>query len=130
MKSEYIKYRERRKQIIDFTGLTIGTKFPTDIDCMCEWSNKGYVMIEVKHRGANIPQGQFICLTRMADDFEKLGKKALVILAEHFVDDCEEDVDVAKCIVRWFYRDGQLFRYDGTVKDLYIEFIEGLENAR
>ena len=53
-----VKYRERAKQIIDFTGLQWDTITPTDIDGLIEYKNKAMVFMEFKHNDAQMPKGQ------------------------------------------------------------------------
>ena len=61
--------RDRRKQIIDFSGMRLKHKItPTDMDCiisieptsataMIEYRNLGYVFIETKYNDAKLPFG-------------------------------------------------------------------------
>lgn len=46
MRKDYIKFPTRMKQLISFTGMTIENKhnlYPTDIDGLIEYHDKGYV---------------------------------------------------------------------------------------
>ena len=65
-----IQFRERRKQIIDFSGLRVGNITPTDCDGLIEYHNKAYILFEIKHRDAKVPEGQLKALVRSVDDFK------------------------------------------------------------
>lgn len=104
-----IHTRNRAKQIYDYTGLDYGKCSPTDIDGLVEMGNKGYIIIELKRPNAKFPTGQRLALERMIDDFVKVGKTAVLILAENAVDNADLDVVVADCRV--------LKEYDGTWHD-------------
>ena len=56
---------------------------------------------------------------------------AILILAEHYVDDCEKDVDVAMCIVRKYYFEFKWHDdFNGTVKNLTDRFIQSVNKNR
>jgi len=76
-----------------------GTITPTDIDGLIEYHDKAYIIIEVKLEGTAIPRGQELALERLADDLRRNGKPAIFILAEHYVWDVDEPIDVAGAIV-------------------------------
>lgn len=99
---------DRAKQLNAYDGLKWGNGSPTDIDALIEWKDKAYVMIELKAGHAPVPYGQELALKRMADDFEKAGKKAIVIVAEHY-EAPSEDIIVAKARVRKCYFDGKWY---------------------
>lgn len=103
MQSE-IRNRRRARQIIDFKGIRIGEKgMPTDCDGLIEYHDKAYVLFEIKHGKKDVPVGQCLALVRMCDDFARINKPAVFIVAEHEIDDPAEDIDAAACIVRNFY---------------------------
>lgn len=123
MNSE-IQHRERARQIIDFKGIRLGAKgMPTDCDGLIEWHNKAYVLFELKHRGKPLPDGQKLALTRMCDDFARIGKPAVFVIADHDVDDPRLDVDAAACNVREFYFRRKWYKGNSSVKDLIDRFI-------
>ena len=99
-----IENRRRARQIIDFANIHIGEKgMPTDCDGLIEYHDKAYVLFELKHGAKDVPLGQKLALVRMCDDFARVGKPAVFIVAEHDVDDPEIDIDAAACLVRKFY---------------------------
>ena len=120
-----IQFRERRKQIIDFSGLRYGNITPTDCDGFIEYQNKAYVLFEIKYRDAKVPHGQSLALTRSVDDYVSAGKKALLIIAQHEVDDPNQDINAAKCSVRDFYFKGKWHKPKDsiTLKDAIDKFI-------
>lgn len=124
-----IENRGRRIQIVDFSGLRYGNITPTDIDGVIEFRNRAFIYIELKHRDAPLPRGQELYIERQVDVCRAGGKQAVAIVAEHDVDDTEEDVDAASCKVRRIYYDGEWFD-DGLKRtlreavDSFIGFVE------
>ena len=101
-----IQFRERRKQLIDCSGLRIGKITPTDCDGLIEYHGRAYVLFELKFRDAEVPRGQLIALVRAIDDWRQARKFALLIIAEHDVENPAEDINAAKCTERTFYFEG------------------------
>ena len=120
-----IQFPERRKQLVDFQKLRIGNITPTDCDGLIEYQNKAYILFEIKYRNATVPQGQLLALTRAVDDFSTAHKPALLIIAEHDVDDPSQNIDASQCIVRQCYFDGvwKAPSKPRTLKDLINSFI-------
>ena len=107
MKSK-IKNPSRIRQLIDFKGLELdGGIYPTDIDGLIEYRNSQYILIEAKHGKSRVPIGQRLAIQRMIDDFTAAGKLAMAIICEHHVEDIDEPVVMAKCLVREFYYGGE-----------------------
>ena len=130
MKSE-IQHRDRARQIIDFAGIRLGAKgMPTDCDGLIEWHDKAYVLFEIKHRGKGLPVGQKLALTRMCDDFARIGKPAVFIVADHDVDDPALDVDAAACRVREFYFRRKWYKDNSSVKELIDRFISFVDRRQ
>lgn len=132
-----IKYTERARQINDFSGLRFENITPTDCDGIIEYKNNLYILFEVKYKGVDMPYGQRLALERMCNDFQKMGKKCIVLLIEHDIYDTNLSVDVANCKVRQVYADSnQRWRkptFELTTKeacDLFIKNkkIETLDN--
>lgn len=98
-----------------------GTVQPTDIDAILQYKGLFYLICEVKYNGKDVPLGQRICLENMTDDFNIAGKEAMAIVADHYVDDEDEPVQLAECIVREYYWDGKwrVPKKQMTVKDAY-----------
>ena len=105
--------RDRARQLIEFDNLTYGFgAAPTDIDAVYEGHNGFWVLFEVKYKNAPLPTGQRLCLERAVNDFERAGKNAVAIVAEHTVTDHHESVQLAKCSVRAAYRNGKWYQMD------------------
>jgi hypothetical protein len=61
-----IKYLERYKQLIDFSGLRYERNItPTDIDMFLDFGGKEFVIGEFKHAGAKIAYGQRLALEQL-----------------------------------------------------------------
>lgn len=120
-----IAHRKRAQQIIDYSGLRFGNITPTDIDGLIEYHGKCFILLEYKHRGKDLPTGQRRALEAMADS---LNKPAILIVAEHHVDDASQDIPAESCRVRESYVPGFGWRKGrGTVKalvDAWINFVE------
>ena len=93
----------RKRQILMFNNLVYGTITPTDLDGVIEYRNKAYVFFEIKYRGAEVKHGQKLALERLVKDSAANDKMSVAIIADHFVDNCEEDVDASLCTVREIY---------------------------
>ena len=104
-----IKYPERAKQAIDYGGIRVNNILPTDIDGIIEYKDKGYILIEMKHRDTGVPLGQKIALERMVDDFRRAGKIAFIIVCSHDVDDCNEVIRAENTVVTNAYYDYRWF---------------------
>lgn len=117
-----IQFRERRKQIIDFSGLRFGNITPTDCDGFIEYHNKAFVFFEIKHRDAPVPRGQLLALTRLVDDLRSTKKHVALIIAEHKVDNTDDDIQAHLCSVRHWYN-GSWHKFEGSLKSLIVGFI-------
>lgn len=95
-----IRNIERKQQINNFKNIRYGNITPTDIDGIIEYKDKGYVVFEIKYRDTELPRGQRLAIQRLVTDVGKANKKALAIIAEHNVDNAEQQVDVSVCDVR------------------------------
>ncbi|MBR3746999.1 MAG: hypothetical protein IKN27_08580 [Selenomonadaceae bacterium] len=125
-----IQFRERRKQIIDFSGIRVGNITPTDCDGFIEYHGKAYILLELKRRGVEVPRGQLIALRRAVDDWQQADKVATLIIADHDVDDPARDIDAANCPVREFYYKGERKLCDYTVKELVDRFISFVDRRQ
>ena len=101
------KYRsiERGRQRIRFDNCGIpGTNItPTDIDCIYEYHDITWILIEVKMKNVHMNVGQEVLIRRFILDGIKSGKQNLAIVAEHNVQDPEEDIMLEQCIIREVY---------------------------
>lgn len=119
-----IQNKDRARQIIDFSGIRYGNITPTDVDGLIEYHDKAVVFLEYKFGDAEMPFGQKLALERVANNNQKAGKHATVMLCEHDVEDCMRDVDASSAIVRDFYYAG-VWYHDGKrdVKEVLDSFI-------
>lgn len=126
-----INNRERRKQIIDFSGLRYKNITPTDIDGLGEFvhttgffeiRNCVFVFIELKLKGTPIDKGQRLAFERIVNN---LRKPAIYILAEHTVENPKEDVMGHLCIVQKYYssREWMEPKKEINVRDLVDRFL-------
>lgn len=104
-----IQNRERARQIIDFNGIKFNRITPTDVDGLIEYKNIAYVLMEFKHREAEMPHGQSLALTCMVDDFDRQGKYATLFVCEHYVDDPKADIIAKNTNVRRYYYRGKWY---------------------
>lgn len=126
-----IQFRDRRKQIIDCRGLRYGNITPTDCDGLIEYHGKAYILFELKKRGTEVPKGQLLALVRAVDDWRRARKPALLIIAEHDVENPAEDIDAAKCNVRSYYGGG-VWKHPNapiTLKDTIDSFISRVDRS-
>ncbi len=105
-----IKEPRYARQLIDFSGLKIPSTttghddvYPTDIDALIEYQDSEYLIFEIKYRKKQVPMGQQLALQRMADDFVKAGKEAIVFICEHNEKDTTKPIVAANCLVREIY---------------------------
>lgn len=122
-----INHRARAKQIRDFSGLLYEKITPTDVDGLIEYKNRAYVILEIKYGDAKLPAGQDLALTRLTDDLERSGKPTLCIVASHQTSNCNEDINVAKTVVRSYRYKGHWWGDWGvsvTSKELIDFFLQ------
>ena len=129
-----IQFRERSRQVIDFSGMRFKNITPTDIDGMIDYKGKGFVFYEYKLRDAVMSRGQRLALERVADSIQRKGKKACVLYCSHETDNPEEDIDAANARVVSTYFNG---KWKDTSKDSYItarqatdKFIQMIEKGK
>lgn len=91
--------RAYASQLRDFSGLRWGNITPTDIDGLVDFGAKAFVVLEIKHRGGNMPLGQRIAMERLIDNLALSGVDAIGLVAEH---NTNGDIDCANCIVTEF----------------------------
>lgn len=98
-------YNHRRmgKQLLCFDGITYGNVTPMDIDGLIEWHDQKRVLLEIKLNGVKVLGGERLALERMVNDFAKIGKESIAIIADHKVFETDKDVMVRNCIVREIY---------------------------
>lgn len=112
-----VQFTDRKNQSINFNGIKLNKIVPCDIDLICEcrkkftteYKNKAWIFTEFKYRDAPFPFGQKLMYERLVDDLNKIHKPAISILAEHYVDNPNVDIDAAKCVVREYYYKGKWY---------------------
>lgn len=114
---------ERAKQLISFEGLQYGHGSPTDVDGLLEFDNKVFVFFELKHRNAVMPQGQKLALERIINNLDLAGKKSVLFVASHSVDNPEQKVFAADSRVTGVYFKGRWHSGGGTLKQRVDDFL-------
>ena len=122
-----IEHRKRAQQIIDYSGLRFGNITPTDIDGFIDYHGKCFVIIEYKYGSKDLPTAQRRAFEALADNSSK---PMMVVVAEHHVDDTEQDIEAGTCKVREVYYPGiGWWKYEeATVKGLieaWLGFVAG-----
>lgn len=114
-----INYRARARQLINFSDMPTGKYAPTDIDGVIEYGNKVWIWLEYKFSGAEVPQGQRLTLERLVDELGK-EKVAVAIVADHYEENTERDVEAGAALVRSIYFRGKWTRpkEEITVREL------------
>lgn len=124
-----IQNRERKQQIIDFSGLRFGKITPTDIDGFIEYQDKAMIFLEYKFSDAALPYGQKLALQRLADNNQDAGKDSVIFVCEHDVSDCKQDIIADKAVVREFYYNHKWYpdnKHTINEKiDNFIDFVNG-----
>ena len=101
MKENRIFNEEAFNQVLSFEGMDYDKGIhPTDIDGVIEYSDKAYVLYEVKHDGVDLRYAQRTYLERTIKDYAKAGKVAIAIVADHQGSDPKEKVFLKDCMVR------------------------------
>ncbi len=101
-----ITNRARAAQLIEFENMRYGTIMPTDIDALIDMKGQAWVAIEVKSGNAHLSLGQKIAFERLVKGLEAGGTPAILIVARHKTK-VTADVDLAKCKVNSYYRNGE-----------------------
>lgn len=101
---EVFKNPDRARQLLLFDGLEYDNNVaPMDLDGLIEYHDKKYVLIEAKLNNTPVPYGEKTALERMVNDFDKAGKEAIAIIADHKVFNTKEDVHMRDCLIRELY---------------------------
>ena len=115
----------RAKQVVEFADLKYGNVTPTDIDGFFEKHNNAFVFFELKKRGADLPTGQKLALTRLVDNLREAGKKSVLFVAAHDVEDCDENIVAADAEVTEIYFNGAWHKEQGkTLKEMTDRFVK------
>jgi len=125
MERGVIKYRDRQKQIFDFSGMRWKNITPTDLDVLIDFGDKFFVIAELKVKGVDLPFGQNLAIERLCDNLNASGKISLAIVSEHETKS-DEDVNYAETIVKKYRFEGKWCTPEKvyTVRKLIDEFLE------
>lgn len=118
-----IRDKKQFMRRISFDDLGGQTLYPTDIDLIYEHKNRGYIMVELKYKGAHLPTGQRLLMERVAKDLRRAGKFAIIVIAEH---ECNDDIiPLAECQVsRVYITDWQVVKATCTVRQAFQMFLD------
>ncbi|MBQ7220762.1 MAG: hypothetical protein IJS28_07275 [Synergistaceae bacterium] len=120
-----IQYRDRARQLIDFSGIKYGRITPTDIDGFLEYKGKAFVFYEYKLPEVEMPDGQGLALTRMVDVLSTAGKEAVLFLCRHNETNPNKDIIGSDAIVEGVYWHGKWHQgAQQTVKQQTDKFIQ------
>lgn len=98
-----ITYRDRRRQIVTYENVRYGNATPTDIDGALDYHGDAFAFIEIKYGDTELKDGQRKFLEGVADGLFDGGREAAVFVVSHDIEDVNEDIDAADCIVREIY---------------------------
>ena len=126
-----IKHIARAQQINSFKNIRYGNITPTDLDGAIEYHDKCWVFFELKYNNAPISYGQKLALERLVNDTAKNNKKSIAIIADHYVNDTNKEVDAADCVVREVYLSNEK-KWRGVVRkmslkecvDVFIDWVD------
>ena len=106
-------YKDRARQLIDFSSLSWGKVHPTDIDGVMEFNGKKLVLMELKEEGRRVDMGQRLTLEHIADNWKSTeGNDAIVIYSEHNIYNTDEDVDIGETMVKEVYWNKKRYNYE------------------
>ena len=122
MATTLVKNLEKMSRPIIFDGLKSKTCHPSDIDSMMEFYNKYLILTEVKEDNKDITTGQSICLTRIADSWNKSGKDKveIVILTHH--NPADNQIMLVDSTISKVYVNGQWKNHTENYKDFLMKF--------
>jgi hypothetical protein len=119
--------KERYFQETDYSGLRVGNMTPTDLDGLLEYSNIAYMFFEVKYVGKSMPAGQKLALEHLAMDLTRAGKKTVVLIVEHEIENTNDIIPVGDCNVREVLFGCQGFwrvpKYALTAREAMLSFV-------
>lgn len=125
-----IQYRDRARQIIDFSNLRYGNITPTDIDGLIEYHDKAVLFLEYKYLDAEMPRGQKIAYERIVNDIQRnKDKDCALFVCSHDVHDCNQDIDASKAVVMKIYWHGEwIGGKEKTVKEHADNYFKWIDN--
>ena len=116
-----IRNRDFVRQIKDFSGLSFGRIYPTDIDGFLDFNDEVFIFIEAKHGDGTPKGGQKLALERLCDACAIAGKNSIVLVANH---DDDGDIDIGALFVSNIRFNGKwrTAKREITVRDAIIEY--------
>ena len=118
-----IKYKNRIKQVLDFTGVGDSKIHPSDIDAILEFDNKYLIIFEVKLKGVQVPYGQKLLFERIADCWQKTNGEAFIVYCEHETD-TNEIVNMANTTVKKVYNKKKNFIRNQNIREFLMILAE------
>ena len=105
--STLVKNFDKLSRPIIYDGLKSRTCSPSDVDVMLEFYDKFLILSEIKEFGKDITVGQDICLTRIANAWNKASKDkvSVVIFAQH--PSADSVIRLADCVINKVYMNGK-----------------------
>lgn len=131
-----IAYRDRKKQIITFENLRYGNITPTDIDCTLDYHGDVFAFVEVKYGDTEIKDGQRMYLENVVNGLSDGGCEAAAFVVSHNIENVNDDIDAADCIVRMVYTKRKWYnleKQNTTLKeqmDLFLKRAETQKKSR
>lgn len=100
-----------------FYDLGEGNFRPTDIDGITIIGDF-LLIVEMKHGNTDMPFGQQLALTRIADSWRASGKESMVALASHRVGDTKKAVTTQDLTVTKYYYGGKWKEVEYSLVDV------------
>lgn len=113
---------DRKRQLIDMTGVRYGKVTPTDIEGFIEMDNLLFVLFELKHADTPFGGGQKLAFLNLVDAIRP-PKHAVLIHAKHYTP-VEDEIYAAHCEVVQYRECRKWFPGNGfTLKGLIDEVV-------
>lgn len=116
-----IQHDKRFRQRVDFSGLRIGSSYPTDIDAIYDCGGKGFIIAEIKTGDAPVPTGQKILLEHMIDRLS-VTAPSIALIARH-QDSTDNDIDAGAAIVTDYYFGNRWYTCRRTLAEMHKRFL-------
>lgn len=116
---------ERKRQVINFSGIMEGNLSATDIDGLIEYHDKLFILFEGKTKYGTMELGQRLALERLVDN----SKKPMVLFVFRHDEDAKDEIIASECIVEKIYYNGKwmtptVMNKLGTRVRRFIDYIE------
>ena len=94
---------DRKRQIINFSGIMDGNLSATDIDGFIEYHDKLFILFEGKTKYGKMELGQRLALERLVDN----SKKPMVLFVFRHDEDATDEIIASECVVDMIYYKGK-----------------------